>query len=76
MTLDNNQIEAMQEDISIELVQMLMQDWNYDMAKALDTLYNSETFERLCNTDTGLYYQSAGYVYDFLQNELRTGRLA
>lgn len=65
----------MQEDLSVELVQMLMQEWYYDMPEALNVLYNSETFERLSNPATGLYYQSAGYIYDYLRNELTTGKL-
>lgn len=64
----------MQEDLSIELVQMLMQEWHYDMPKALNVLYNSDTFEHLSNPSTGLYYQSTGYVYDYLKNELTTGK--
>lgn len=74
MKLSEKQIEFMQEDLSIELVQMLMQEWHYDMAEALTVFYNSETFERLSNPATGLYYQSAGYVYDYLKNELTTGK--
>lgn len=76
MKLNKKQIEFMQEDLSIELVQLLMQEWHYDMSEALDVLYNSETFERLSNPATGLYYQSAGYVYDYLRNELTLGKLA
>ncbi|WP_455666812.1 hypothetical protein [Phocaeicola sp.] len=74
MKLSEKQIEFMQEDLSIELVQMLMQEWHYDMTEALTVFYNSETFERLSNPATGLYYQSAGYVYDYLKNELTTGK--
>lgn len=74
MRLNEKQIEFMREDLSIELVQMLMQDWHYNMPEALDVLYNSETFERLSNPATGLYYQSAGYVYEYLKNELTTGK--
>ena len=33
-------------------------------------LSNSETFARLQNADTGMFYQSPGYVYSFLANEL------
>lgn len=76
MKLNKKQIEFMQEDLSIELVQILMQEWHYDLPEALDVLYNSETFERLSNPATGLYYQSAGYVYDYLRNELTFGKLA
>lgn len=74
MKLNERQIKSMQENLSVELVQILMEEWHYDMATALDVYYNSETFERLSDPATGLYYQSPGYVYDFLQNELRTGR--
>ena len=38
-------------------------------------LYTSETFERLQDDDTGLYYQSPGYVYSFLQNELKKAKV-
>lgn len=76
MKLNEKQIEFMQEDLSIELVQMLMQEWHYGMSEAMDVLYNSETFERLRNPATGLYFQSPGYVYTYLRNELTTGKLS
>lgn len=44
--------------------------------RGTDVLYNSETFERLNDPATGLYYQSVGYVYEYLNNELKTGKLA
>ncbi len=66
----------MQEDLSIKLIQILIEEWQYDMTEALNVFYNSETFERLSNPDTGLYYQSEGYVYDYLKNELTTGKFA
>lgn len=53
-----------------------MEEWKYDMTQAMDVYYNSDTFERLSNPATGLYYQSAGYVYDFLKKEITTGRVA
>ena len=66
----------MQEELNIELTQLLMEEWHYSMAEALEVLYNSETFERLNDPATGLYYQSPGYVYDFLKNELTIGKFA
>ena len=47
-----------------------MEKYGYTLEKAMDTLYNSETFARLQDADTGLYYQSPGYVYSFLNSEL------
>ena len=66
----------MQEDLTIEIVKILMEEWHYDMTKAMEVFYNSDTFERLSNPATGLYYQSAGYVYSFLEKEMTAGALA
>lgn len=76
MKLNEKQIKAMQEELCIELAQILVDEWNYDIEEALTELYNSETFERLNNPATGLYYQSAGYIYNFLRNEMTTGRFS
>lgn len=70
MTLNEKQIKFMQEKLSIELVEMLIEEYNYDMQKALDVFYNSKTFERLSDSSTGFYYQSAGYVFDYLKEEM------
>ena len=70
MKLTAGQIKMMQEDMYADLIQLLMEEYGYTLEKAMDTFYNSETFARLQNADTGLYYQSPGYVYSFLTNEL------
>ena len=46
------------------------------MEQALATVINSETYQRLQRDTTGLYYQSPGYVYSFLQNELKTAKVS
>lgn len=73
MALTDEQIEMMKEDLSAELIELLMKDWHYSQIEALEVLYNSDTFERLQDKRTGWYYQSAGYVYSFLQQELTMG---
>lgn len=73
MKLSEEQIRVMQEDLTIEIIRILMDEWQYDMTEAMSVFYNSDTFERLSNPATGLYYQSAGYVYDFLKKELTAG---
>lgn len=70
MKLTEGQIKMMQEDMYAELIQILMKKYGYTLEKAMDTLYNSETFARLQDASTGLYYQSPGYVYSFLNSEL------
>lgn len=73
MKLTDEQKEIMKEDMTEELITMLMASWHYSMNEAMDVLYNSDTFSRLEDDNTGLYYQSPGYVYSFLNQELTTG---
>ena len=69
------QIQILKDDLCTESAGFLMDDYNYTPQQAIDILYTSETFERIQDDSTGLYYQSPGYVYSFLQNELRTAKV-
>lgn len=64
------------ETMSKDLVLLLMEDFNMDMKTALRTLYTSDTYAKLQNVKTGLYIQSPRYVYDFLKNEIKTGKMS
>lgn len=64
------------ECMSKDLVLMLMEDFKLDMKTALRTLYTSDTYIKLQDIKTGLYFQSPRYVYDFLKNEIKTGKMA
>ena len=74
--LTSEQIQLQKDDLSVELSGFLMDDFHYTPQEAIDVLYTSETFERLQDNNTGLYYQSAGYVYSFLLNELKNAKVA
>ena len=63
------------ECMSKGLVLLLMEDFELDMKTALRTLYTSDTYAKLQDTRTGLYFQSPRYVYDFLKNEIKTGKM-
>ena len=70
------EIQYMNECMLRDLAMMLIGEYNISLAEALDILYNSETIEKLQNPETGLYFQSPVYVFDFLQKELRQGKIA
>ena len=63
-------------DVLYHLAVMLVEDYRISIPEALDILYNSETYEKLQDPRTGLYFQSPVYVYDFLLQELKNGKLA
>ena len=73
MKLTNEQIDMMKEDVCAELIALLMKDKHYTMSEAIDMLYNSDTYSCIQDPSTGLYYQSPGYSYTFLQQELMAG---
>ena len=73
--LTAEQIQLLKDDLCVELVDCLVDEFHYTPQEAIDVLYTSETFERLQDDATGLYYQSPGYVYSFLQNALKTARV-
>lgn len=68
--MTSEQIEIMTEDMSAELISLLVRNYHLSLDKAMDTLYNSKTFDRLEDKETGLYFQSPGYVFSFIQSEL------
>lgn len=75
MALTKEQIQLMKDDLCTELTGFLVDEYHYSPQEAIDVLYTSETFERIQDNSTGLYYQSSGYVYSFLHNELTTAKV-
>lgn len=61
-------IELLVHDMAL----MLMRDFGYNIQDALNAIYQSRTFSKLEDPNTGLYYQSSVYVYSFLKEELET----
>ena len=53
----------------------LVEKEHQTVVNAIDTVYNSATYKALSNPETGLYYQSSGYVLDYLLKELQYGKL-
>lgn len=52
-----------------QMTQFLVEDFDLDIASALDIIYDSDLYAKLENANTELYIQSAGYLYDILCEE-------
>lgn len=63
------------EEISRELILLLIEERGMIMREAFDTLYTSDTYARLIDTKNGLYAQSTAYIYECLEHELLTGKM-
>ena len=66
MTDFDYMVECNARDIAL----LLMEEKNISIEEALRLLYSSKTFENLKNKNSGLYFQSSGYVYEYLRREL------
>lgn len=70
-----NDFNYMLERMTRDLAVMLMDRRHLSMADALDTVYNSETYAKLSDQQSGLFFQAPGYVYDFLDKEIEYGKM-
>lgn len=69
--------DEMKNDMVKELANLLMEnDGSLTMEQALSLVFNSDTYQKLLDDKTRLYYQSPLYVYSFLESELKTGKIA
>ena len=53
-----------------ELVKILVEEKKITKEEAMDIVYNSNTYEVLCDLQTHLYYESPAYVYEMLKEEI------
>ena len=51
--------------------ELLIERRGLSMTEAFDVVYKSKTYENLLNPETMLYFQSPGYVYSYLEDELK-----
>ncbi len=70
MKVSQAEFQNMKEEIVKDLISRLMEERGITMQEAFDIVYQSRLFEKLNNPNTGLYFQSSGYVYSYLQDEL------
>ena len=57
------------------MTEFLIEDYDLSITAALQFIYNSETYEKLSQTENSLYEQSPSYVYELLSKEYRTAEV-
>ena len=64
------EFQNMKEEIVKDMISRLMEETGMSMQDAFDKVYNSSLFAKLSKPETGLFFQSSGYVYSFLKEEV------
>ncbi len=67
--------EMLMEYNTQDIIEFIMSDLNIDYDEAMKLFYSSETFEKLYQIETGLYIESAAYVYGIFQDERNFGKI-
>jgi hypothetical protein len=65
--------KALAEGVTQDLVTYLVEDENLTIESAISNVYNSTLFDKLSDSETGLYRESSAYCYSLLRDELSKG---
>lgn len=73
--MSEDKVKFLIDSIVEDMAKYLVEDKGLSLIDALDTVYNSQTYDKITDLSTGLYYQSSGYNYDMLKHELKYGKV-
>ena len=71
MSKDKQLMELITQDI----IAKFSQDTGRNIADAMVIFYNSEFFEKLYDSETGLYLEGSDYLYEIFSDEIKQGKL-
>ena len=58
-----------------DIIECIVTDLQIEYDKAMQIFYNSQTFDKLTDIETGLYLESSAYIYGLFQDERNFGHL-
>ena len=71
-----NELSEIKADMVKNLAILLMnKNKDMKMNDALAIVFNSDTYQKVMDDKTGLYYQSPRYVLSFLDSEIKNGKI-
>ncbi len=62
----------MTECITSDLIQLLIDRDQYTLPQAVEVVYGSNIYNALLRPTSSLYFQSSGYVYSLLKDEMNS----
>lgn len=58
-----------------DLVEIIVDTQKIEYDEAMAMLYSSSVYDKVLDTETGLYRESPAYVYGLFQDEMNFGRI-
>lgn len=68
-----SKIEMIIEYITQEIVMLVVKEKKIEYDQAMNLFYSSKIYEKLIDSETGLYLESTPYIYDLFKEELKNG---
>ena len=66
MNVSQSDFEFMIECLSRDVIAILVEEKGMSLPNAFDLFYNSDTYSKLSDPNTGLFFQSPRYVLSYL----------
>lgn len=66
MNVSQSDFEFMKECLSRDIIAILVEEMGMSLPTAFDLFYNSDTYSKLSDPNTGLFFQSPRYVLSYL----------
>ena len=60
------EFNRLKEQLTVSLIQILVEEHGYSLEDALDRVYTSPIFEKLSDPNIGLFFQSPRYVLSYI----------
>lgn len=70
MNISEQEFKFMVEGITSDLIQLLMDRDQYTLPRAVEAVYSSNIYNALLRPQSNMYFQSSGYVFSLLNDEL------
>lgn len=70
MNVSEQEFKFMVEGITSDLIQLLMDRDQYTLPRAVEAVYSSNIYNALLRPQSNMYFQSSGYVFSLLNDEL------
>ena len=67
--------EQLIEYITQDIIAYMLEDTSMAYDEAMRMFYMSKVYAKLTDIETGLYYESSGYIYELYKEELENGYL-
>lgn len=66
MNVTEADFKYLKEEVSVRMIQILIEEKGYTLEDAINKVYTSPIYEKLSDANTGLFFQSPRYILSYI----------